>query len=277
MSLQRSTGLQAAMHVLSEAGVEIVQTGLHEIHRHSGALFDRLRHGRPAVVIVHARNAESLDVMALRWMFRGGVTPLVLCPSEPVECVELAAIAARAAQLLGAPAFLLLEDEVAAGELGAAGAPSFRDDTDKLSIDEPEAAENAPDDEPELSILHARHARPLRGINAVKAESGAAEWLLLSYGATAKAASVAAAMARESGQRVRLARVRMLWPLPEEQLLKAALGAKHVVVAERNLGQYALEVRRVLPELPVISAGAPRAPVPAQVILSRLQRSPRCC
>jgi TPP-dependent indolepyruvate ferredoxin oxidoreductase alpha subunit len=156
-------------------------------------------------------------------------------------------------------------------------------ETPEISIEDPAPVDALLSDPEvaEMQTLEARLSRRPRGFRALQVEASPdnarPEWAVLAYGATTHAAAAAVQQARDAGQRVVLARVRMLWPVPDEELLKAVMGIKHVVVAERNLGQYALEVRRVLPELPVIPAGHPKAPVPHELILQRLQRSPRCC
>ena len=108
-------------------------------------------------------------------------------------------------------------------------------------------------------------------------ELGRPEWLVVTSGATGAAATQAVQEARKEGQRVSLLNLNVLWPLPESELMRASMGIKHVVVAERNLGQYAQEVRRLLPELAIVTAGNATGPVPANLILQRLQRTPRCC
>ncbi|MCC7508821.1 MAG: hypothetical protein IT464_05570 [Planctomycetes bacterium] len=276
----RVTGREIAMATLAETGVHVTHAQLDEIKNHSAELYRRLRSGEPTVVFVEAPSVQSLDVMALRWMFKGGITPLVLCPSDAAECAELAVTAAKAADLLKVPVFFLLEESVAESE--------FRweepAEEPELLFDEPtpiDASDLSPE-ESDARDLEARLSRPPRGFRATRLDPGLAaegkpEWLVITYGGSRSPAQAAVAEARGEGQRVSLLHTRMLWPLPEAELLKAAMGMKHVVVAERNLGQYALEIRRILPELPVINACRITAPLPAALILQRLQRSPRCC
>ncbi len=276
----RITGREIALAALSETGVHVTHAQLEEIRRHSTELYRRLRSGEPTVVIVEAPSVQSLDVMALRWMFKGGITPLVLCPSDAAECAELAVTAAKAANLLKVPVFFLLEESVADDEIHLDEAA----EQPELLFDAPtpiDASDLSPE-ESDLQDLEARLSRPPRGftatrIDATPTDAGKPEWLVVTYGASCAPAHDAVVAARAEGQRVNLLHTRMLWPLPEAEILKAAAGMKHIVVAERNLGQYALEIRRILPELPVINAGRITAPLPAALILQRLQRSPRCC
>jgi hypothetical protein len=280
--METTTGRVAALNILEELGVEVLEMHFDDLRRHEAELFRRLRAREPVVVVLDADDVPSLDVMALRWLFRGGVTPLVLCPSSAEECAELADVAAKAAVLIHAPVFLLIEPDIGAEPLEYTEPPSDLDvdwngppplNTAEYTGADPEAME--------LLELDRRLRTPLMGFEPVHFESaapeqGRPEWLLVSYGASTAAARRAAAQAREGGMRLHHLALRQLWPVPEEALLKAAMGTRHVVVAERNLGQYALEVRRLLPELAVIPAGGPGRLEPGR-ILRGLQRSPRCC
>jgi len=289
MHMNTLTGRDAALQVLRERGVGVLETPLSELRNHEPRLFQDLRDNRPLVVLVDADNMLSVDVMALRWLFRGGVTPLVLCPSNAFECAELASVAGSAAELIRTPVFLLLENGV--------GEDVFTDEEPEppeVSWDEPPPTdevigdasglldEDGIDEEAAILLRHENRLKsPLKGFKSASftpcdAEAGRPEWLLVSYGSGAKQAREAATQAAESGMRLHQLVLRQLWPVPEPELLKAAMGVQHVVVAEGNLGQYAQEVRRLLPEPAVIPAGGPGG-VTAKAVLARLQRSPRCC
>ncbi|MBX3458390.1 MAG: hypothetical protein KF696_00330 [Planctomycetes bacterium] len=273
------TGRDAALAALAASGVHVTTAALADISRHGPELYRKLREREPCVVIVEAPDVESLDVMALRWMFKGGVTPLVLCPASAAECAELATTAAKAATLLRVPAFLLLEDDVAEEEL--AGPPPSDFPALRFEHPAPQDQIDQPEDDAEVRELDALLSSPPLGFDATRLDrhprgSGRPEWLVVSYGAASRAAGEAVARAREQGQRVDLLRTRLLWPLPEAELLRATAGIKHVVVAERNLGQYAQEVRRMLPGLPVIVAGGV-GKLASETVMRRLARSPRCC
>jgi 2-oxoglutarate ferredoxin oxidoreductase subunit alpha len=77
----------------------------------------------------------------------------------------------------------------------------------------------------------------------------AADTLVVSYGVTAGAVREAVSRARAAGAAVSSLVVHSLWPVPENALRAAAAGARRVLVPELNLGQYRLEVERVLPGL----------------------------
>jgi 2-oxoglutarate ferredoxin oxidoreductase subunit alpha len=75
----------------------------------------------------------------------------------------------------------------------------------------------------------------------------AADTLIVSYGVTAGAVREAVRRARAEGIAVSSLVVQSLWPVPENALRAAAAGARRVLVPELNLGQYRLEVERLLP------------------------------
>lgn len=273
------TGREALQNTLDESGVNVQHTTLAGLRNRAGDLYNKLRRGEPNIVVINATDVEALDVQALRWLFRGGVPPLVLCPSTPFECAEIAAIAVRAATLIPGPVFLLLEDAVAESEevVGAVETPTFEMDTAA-----PPDISDLSDDEGELVALNARLSSPPRGLqlgtlDKCPEEMGKPEWLVVSYGSTFASASEATARARAEGQRVNHLNLRVVWPFPESEVMRATLGIKHTVMAERNLGQYAREIRSVLPDMAVVTAGRVSGPVPADLILRKLQSTPRCC
>ncbi len=92
-----------------------------------------------------------------------------------------------------------------------------------------------------------------------------AEVLVVAYGSTARSAKRAVSEARERGVKAGLFRPITLYPLPELEIAAAAAHARRVVVPEMNLGQYRLEVERILGKaVPVVGVhrvnGEPIAP-----------------
>lgn len=73
-----------------------------------------------------------------------------------------------------------------------------------------------------------------------------AEYIILSYGSTARTAKGAVNKLREAGYKVGLFRPITIWPFPEKQVRALAEGKKGILVAEMNLGQLVLEVQRVV-------------------------------
>lgn len=76
-------------------------------------------------------------------------------------------------------------------------------------------------------------------------ETEDAEYILMAYGGTARAAKAAVKQLREEGYKAGLFRPITLWPFPEQRVHQLAKGKKGILVAEMNLGQLVLEVQRV--------------------------------
>lgn len=70
-----------------------------------------------------------------------------------------------------------------------------------------------------------------------------AEFLLVAYGSTARAAKRAVSIAREQGLKVGLLRPITLWPFPEEAVRKAAWQAGKVLVVEDSPGEMVEDVK----------------------------------
>jgi 2-oxoglutarate/2-oxoacid ferredoxin oxidoreductase subunit alpha len=86
-------------------------------------------------------------------------------------------------------------------------------------------------------------------ISMVKADlQPGAETLVISYGVTTRAVEEAVRTAREGGRLVSLLIIYSLWPIPEKEIKAALAGIRNVIVPELNLGQYRLEVERMVPE-----------------------------
>ncbi len=73
-----------------------------------------------------------------------------------------------------------------------------------------------------------------------------AEYVILSYGSTARSAKSAVKALREEGIKAGLFRPITIWPFPEEQVLELSKKVKSILVAEMNLGQILLEVERIV-------------------------------
>jgi 2-oxoglutarate ferredoxin oxidoreductase subunit alpha len=74
-------------------------------------------------------------------------------------------------------------------------------------------------------------------ITLIERNYDGAEIVLVSYGAVARAATMAAIKAREEGIPAGTLRLITIWPFPAEEIEKMAKQAKHVIVLENNLGQ----------------------------------------
>jgi len=104
-----------------------------------------------------------------------------------------------------------------------------------------------------------------------------AEWLVVSAQGCGPAAAEAVSEARRAGMRIDHLRLSGDLAGLEALILRAAPGARHIVVAETGAGALAEEVRRILPHIGVITAWSQAGPVPASLVLERLLRTPRCC
>lgn len=73
-----------------------------------------------------------------------------------------------------------------------------------------------------------------------------AEYLIVSYGSSARTAKSTVKELREQGVKVGLFRPITIWPFPEEKMIELSKQVKHIIVAEMNLGQIYLEVERII-------------------------------
>ncbi len=97
--------------------------------------------------------------------------------------------------------------------------------------------------------LAAKVEAHLDEIAMVKADlQPGAETLVISYGVTTRAVEEAVHTAREKGRLVSSLTVYSLWPVPEKEIRAALAGIRKVIVPELNLGQYRLEVERLVPD-----------------------------
>ena len=92
-----------------------------------------------------------------------------------------------------------------------------------------------------------------------------ADVLVVAYGSTSRSAKRAVEEARSQGVKAGMFRPITLYPLAEKQIERAAAHAKKIVVPEMNLGQYRLEVERIVGRaVPVVGVhrvnGEPIAP-----------------
>jgi 2-oxoglutarate ferredoxin oxidoreductase subunit alpha len=73
-----------------------------------------------------------------------------------------------------------------------------------------------------------------------------AETLVLSYGITARAVKEAVRRRRAAGQPLSSLTIHSLWPVPAGAIRAALPGIERVVVPELNLGQYRMEIERLV-------------------------------
>jgi len=66
--------------------------------------------------------------------------------------------------------------------------------------------------------------------------------LVIAYGSTARSAKKAVSLARETGIKAGLLKLKTLWPFPEKEIIALTKSVKKIIVPELNLGQIAHEV-----------------------------------
>lgn len=95
--------------------------------------------------------------------------------------------------------------------------------------------------------LHAKISRHLDDIVMLEEyRMDDADLAIIAYGGTARSAYEVVDRARARGMKVGLLRPITIWPFAEEQIRRLGARVKHVLVAEMNYGQYALEVERAV-------------------------------
>ena len=73
-----------------------------------------------------------------------------------------------------------------------------------------------------------------------------AEFLIVSYGSTARSVRSAIKTLRSEGIKAGMFRPKTIWPSPEKRIAEIAKKVDNILVAEMNLGQYLLEVQRIV-------------------------------
>lgn len=266
-----TTGAEAALFAAGRHVDDIELLSLENLLRRRPAHQDKAR-----AFVARVDAGAATEIGALRWMMLGGVAPLTVAPADFAQCVEVASRAALHARMAHATTVILLEHEIAELE----GMPVEPDMVKSGPLAPmPPLDPLLPQVERELrSAMHKLNQAPrMSRLDADSTPGAKPEWLVISYGTSVAPAAQAVTEARVRGQRVNHLELHTLWPVPEEAIQKAAVGVKHVVVPERNLGQYIDDIRRILPMQTVIPANTVPGPVPAALILDRLLNTPRCC
>ena len=229
------------------------------------------------------------DVQFVRWGTAGGYPILALAPSSVAECYALTRRAFDLAERFRCPVFLLTDKElnmttttvdvdaydqppvrerrvldgagapyryVPAGEVpplaqyGGDGLVRFTGSTH----DERAMITKAPDKVAQLN----EHLRAKIEDHAAEIELAASDLqpgattLFVSFGITAGAMREAVAGLRASGKAVSALTLHSLWPVPEHAIRRAMEGARKVVVAELNHGQYRREIERLARDTEVV-------------------------
>ena len=231
------------------------------------------------------RGADG-DIQFMRWGNSGGQPVIVLAPVDVRDCMALTVEAFNLAETYRCPVFLAANKEISMTresiDLDTLTLPAvvnrrlaspdatyipFQADTSRpvpafLPIGDRQLVRQTssthwPDGyiTTDPAVIEQTQTRLYRKIsNAVgrfsyyeEDPAPSADTLLICYGVTARAARVAVRQARKAGRAVSLLILKTLWPVPVQLIKQKAEGIARIVVPEMNLGQYVLEIERVLP------------------------------
>ncbi len=232
------------------------------------------------------------DVQFIRWGTSGGYPIIALAPSSIAECYTLVQKAFDLAEQFRSPVFLITDKELnltlATVDVDQFVDVPIRPrriappSDGKYLPYQFETLESVPDivhmgdanlarftgsthDERGFLTKNPVKAGRLNSHLAAKIETHAEELeltkadlepgakvLVISYGITARSVEDAVEIARGQGQRISQLTIQSLWPLPIRAIRSAAEKIERVVVAELNLGQYRLEIERLLPDKQVV-------------------------
>ena len=225
------------------------------------------------------------DIQFLRWGTSGGFPVIVLAPTDVADCYALTRLAFDLAERFRLPIFLATDKETvlskATVDMSAWEEVPVRERA-RAPEDQPfvpypkDAPRGVPAMSPiggphfvrfttsshdergylsktagEVDVLNRRLAEKVEGhmdeLGLVEADLEVdADTLVLSYGITARAVKEAVRRRRRAGALLSSLTVYSLWPVPEDAIRAALEGVRRVVVPELNLGQYRLEVERLV-------------------------------
>jgi 2-oxoglutarate ferredoxin oxidoreductase subunit alpha len=232
------------------------------------------------------KGAEG-DVQFTRWCTSGGLPVIVLSPATVEEAYELTYRAFNLSEQYRVPVFVLTNKEIGVTresvDLDAVALPPLVERTRAAADGEylPHYFA-APSDVPPFSDFGGEHiARFTTSTHdraayltsnpaviqemidhyAAKVDAAAdelalvkedfqdgADILIISYGITSRSAAVAVRDARARGVKVSALCLQTLFPVPRTAMTAAMQGVKKIIVPEMNMGQYILEVERLVPE-----------------------------
>jgi 2-oxoglutarate ferredoxin oxidoreductase subunit alpha len=227
------------------------------------------------------------DIQFLRWCTSGGYPVIVLSPTKVTECYSLTCKAFDLAERFRVPVFLATDKETALTQMTVEG-EDIKCPQSRAREYSPQGGKfipyrvTEPDEVPLLSPyggahilrfttsthdeyghitkspekvdrlnqhLAAKVESHLGEISLVNADmQPEAKTLIISYGVTAQAVREAIQIARGRGMLVSSLTIQSLWPVPEKAIKAALSGVQKVVMPELNLGQYRLEVERLVPD-----------------------------
>jgi 2-oxoglutarate ferredoxin oxidoreductase subunit alpha len=230
------------------------------------------------------KGAEG-DIQFSRWVTSGGIPMIALSPATVAEAYELTVRAFNYAEQFRVPVFLLTSKEIGltreSVDLDAIELPANVDRCRaSASVDYRPHDFEQPGQVPLISDFGGPHvtqyttsthnkdgfltADPeviqemidhyIAKIEAVADEIAlykkdmeeGADILIISYGVISRSVSVAVSVLREGGIKVSSLVLQTLFPVPESVIKAALTGVQKVVVPEMNMGQYRLEIERLV-------------------------------
>jgi len=226
------------------------------------------------------------DVMQAKWGSHGERGAIALCPSSVAECYGLTVQAVNFAEKYRCPVFLLADAEIGhmreaieipekvslvnrirpsvpPGDLSflpyeapTDGVPPMADFGSGYLWHAEASTHNvrgdlAATDHKSAASLHSRliekverHYRELCIYSDYRLED--ADWVIVSYGASARGAAEAVDMGRDQGLKLGLLTLQTIWPFPRHLIDNVAEHALGITVAELNAGQVFAEVDRIV-------------------------------
>ena len=247
------------------------------------------------------------DIQFVRWVTSGGYPTIALAPTSAQECFRLTHRAFELSEAYRVPVFLMLDKEIGltrervdlsvfealkpvTRRLADPNRPFLPYDFDRPEEVPPLSCFGGPhilryttsmhdkagyltkDREKISTMMNHLEAKILTAVpdfEEVRVEGAAgARTVVLAFGNTARSAREAVRRATERGEKLRCATIVTLWPFPEQALKEACGNAERIVVAEQNLGEFVLEVRRAFPDRDVrLVRRVDGRPVPPGAIL----------
>jgi 2-oxoglutarate ferredoxin oxidoreductase subunit alpha len=230
--------------------------------------------------------AAQQDIMQARWGIHGDCAPICYVPSSVQECYDIAIKAFDMAERFRQPVLIMTDEIVGhmrekvtktdPGKLkltnrvrptcapdkftpyeadpvtGVPPMAAFGDGyswhvTGLMTNDWGFPTGNQAEIEKKMTRIISKVNRARSDIVEYEAEQmDGANVVVVSYGSVARSALRAVRDARKKGVAVGHFRPITIWPFPDEELVKASLGAKTILVPELNCGQIVHEVERAM-------------------------------
>ena len=231
------------------------------------------------------KGADS-DIQFVRWGTSGGFPVVALAPTTVEECYLLAIHAFNISETLRIPVFIMSNKELGQlrerVDLDGLEKPPIRERTkvDSDVVDFVPHLFHDPGDVPPMSDIGGKHTvryttsmhykngfitkrpeeiaemmehftekvlRRKKELEFVQSDiEDGADTLIISYGVTARSSREAVSALRKRGKKISHLVIHSIWPVPEAAIMEAIGNCSRVLVPEMNLGQYVLEIERLI-------------------------------